>query len=206
MPNFDYERMVRALRDAVNEADDVAAGISRLLAFCRAEEPAETAIWSNLAQRDFAADYEQFRDYLGASLKASPVPASYSGYYFGLDGANMPNGKGIEFGCSDTFDEARDDGSVDWAYNCSHCPFEIPSLLLAELYDGVVRMASLADYAICIAYVGLAVRDALRDLPISDTLGGARARAVCWGPHDGDLYRLGTLRRDGLVLEVGAEQ
>jgi len=62
-------------------------------------------------------------------------------------------------------------------------------------------MASLADHAVCIAYVGFAARDALRQLPIPDTLGTARARAICWGPHDGDSYRLATLRPNGLVLD-----
>ncbi len=201
LADFDYKRTMQAVFDAVNEADDAAEGISRLIQFCRAEAPADAALWHALARRDFAADYAQFRDDFGDNLKGSPIPATYNGLYFGLDGLNMPNGKGVELGCSDTFDDANDDGDVEWAYDGSHYPFEIASPLVAELYDGVVEMASLADHAVCIAYVGLAVRDALRELPISDTLGKARARAICWGPHDGDLYRLGTLRRDGLVLD-----
>jgi hypothetical protein len=199
--DFDYEQTMRAVFVAVEHADDVADGIARLIAFCRAEAPADAALWDDLARRDFATDYVQFCDDFGDNLKVSPIPAKYTGFYFGLDGLNMPNGNGIEFGCSDTFDDAKDDGDVNWAYDASHYPFEIASPLLSELYDGVVKMASLADYAVCIAYVGLAVRDALRKLSISDTLGKSRARAVCWGPHDGDLYRLGTLRPDGLVLD-----
>jgi hypothetical protein len=137
----------------------------------------------------------------GASLRSKAVPPEYTGLYFGLDGLNMPRSKGIEFGCSKTFDEASDEGGVNWAYNGSFYPFEIPSALLSELYGGVVEMAGLADHAVCIAYTGLAVRDALRDLPRELTLGGAKARAVCFGPHDGDLYRLGTLRPDGLHID-----
>jgi len=200
MSDFDYERTMRAVFEAVN-ADDIADGISNLIKFCRVEAPADAALWDDLARRDFAADYVLFRDDFGGNLKASPIPAKYTSLYFGLDGLNMANGKGIEFGCSDTFDDTKDDGDVSWAYDGSHYPFEIASPLLSELYDGVVQMASLADHAVCIAYVGLAVRDALRELPISDTLGTARARAVCWGPHDGDLYRLGTLRPSGLDLD-----
>jgi hypothetical protein len=201
LADFDYVRTMRAVFDAVNEGDDAPDGIARLIKFCRAEAPADAALWDDLARRDFAADYAHFRDDFGDNLKGSPIPAKYNGFYFGLDGLNMPNGKGVEFGCSDTFDDANDDGDVKRAYDGSHYPFEIASPLLSELYDGVVEIASLADHAVCIAYVGLAVRDALRELPISDTLGKARARAVCWGPHDGDLYRLGTLRPDGLVLD-----
>jgi hypothetical protein len=201
LADFDYETTMRAVFDAVNEADDVSGGISRLIEFCRGEAPEDAALWDDLAERDFAADYVQFRDDFGDSLKGSPIPPKYTGFYFGLDGLNMPNGKGIELGCSDTFDNSKDDGDVSWAYDGSHYPFEIASPMLSELYDGVVEIASLADHAVCIGYVGLAVRDALRELPISDTLGKARARAICWGPHDGDLYRLGTLRPDGLVLE-----
>jgi hypothetical protein len=201
MAYFDYERTMRAVFDEVNEADDAAGGVARLIHFCRAEAPADESLWAVLSQRDFGADAAQFRECFGDNLNSSPIPGKYNGFYFGLDGLNMPKGNGIEFGCSATFDDANDDGGVKWAYNGSHYPFEIASPLLSELYDGVVEIASLADHAVCIAYVGLAVRDALRELPISDTLGRAQARAVCWGPHDGDLYRLGTLRRDGLVLD-----
>jgi hypothetical protein len=192
---------MRAVFDAVNDADDVADGIAQLIKFGRAEAPADAALWDNLARRDFAADYAHFRDDFGDKLNSSPIPTKYNGFYFGLDGLNMPSDKGIEFGCSDTFDDAKDDGDVKWAYDGSHYPFKIESPLLSELYDGVVKLASLADHAVCIAYVGLAVRDALRELPISATLGNSRARAICWGPHDGDLYRLGTLRPAGLVLD-----
>jgi hypothetical protein len=199
--DFNYKRTMQTIFGAINDAAEVADGISRLLAFCKVEAPGDAALWNDLARRDFAADFRQFRDSFGESLRLFPVPAKYTGFYFGLDGLNMPDGKGIEFGCSETFDEAKDDGGVKWAYDGSHYPFKIPSPLLSELYGGVVEMASLADHAVCIAYVGLAVRDALRELQRSDTLGEAKARAVCWGPHDGDLYRLGTLRGDGLALE-----
>jgi hypothetical protein len=195
-----YSRIVEQVFDAVEQSESVAAGMSRLLTFCECVAPERAALWNQLRARDFAGDARRvcfnFRD----GLTSTPIPTTCSGFYFGLDALNMQRGKGIQFGCSTTYEEATDDGGVGWAFRLVHFPFQIHSTLLTELY-GVVEMASLADYAVCVAYVGLAVRDMLRELPISVTLLPSKSRAVCWGPHDGDLYRLGTLRPDGLEVD-----
>src|SRR5690242_14967700 len=78
LADFDYERTMRAVFDAVNEADDARDGIARLIKFCRAEAPADAALWDDLARRDFAADYAQFRDDFGDNLKGSPIPEKYN--------------------------------------------------------------------------------------------------------------------------------
>lgn len=201
MSDFDYVKTVGKMCAVINVGQPIAESVSTLLDFCESEAPRDAALWKKLRGRDYAGDAQEMRRAFAAALRLKPVPAEYNGLYFGLDGLNMPRSKGIEFGCSKTFDEANDDGGVDWAYDGSFYSFEIPSGLLGELYDGVVEMASLADHAVCIAYTGLAVRDALCDLPRELTLGGARARAACFGPHDGDLYRLGTLRTGGLQVD-----
>jgi hypothetical protein len=200
MDSAQYERITNAVALAVNESEDVVDGMARLLDFCRVESPTDASLWNTIAECDFEGDYRQLCDSFGESLSSDPIPAEYNGFYFGLDGLNMPNGKGIEFGCTKFFDDATDAGGFKWAESCSYYPFELPSAILGQLYGGVVKMATLADFALLIPYVGLAVRDCLRELPISRTLGRSRARGLCWGPHDGDLYRLGTLRPDGLVV------
>lgn len=198
MSDFDYNKTVATMRDALRKRRDLRQSMDLLLTFCESEAPDDTALWTDLRTRDYEADAQQIQRSLQKSLRKSPIPTDYTGLYFGLDGLNMPRGKGIEFGCSKAFDEAQDDGGVTWAYKGDFYPFKIPSPLLSGLYDGVVEMASLADFAICISYTGLAIRDALDALPLHLTLGDAKARAVCFGPNDGDLFRLGTLRAGGL--------
>ena len=201
MSDFDYMKTIEKMCQVINDGQPIRQSISTLLDFCEFEAPDDAALWKDLRGRDYAGDAKQMRQAMEGSLRLTPVPAEYTGLYFGLDGLNMRRSNGVEFGCSKTFDEANDDGGVNWAYDGDFYPFEIPSALLSELYGGVVEMAGLADHAVCIAYTGLAVRDAFGDLPRELTLGGATSRAICFGPHDGDLYRLGTLRANGLQVD-----
>ncbi|HEX5242256.1 MAG TPA: hypothetical protein VFW23_03260 [Tepidisphaeraceae bacterium] len=201
MADFNYKKTVRKMREVINADKPLAQSMATLLSFCKAEAPDEAALWKDLRSRDFDADAQKIARMFKASLKSKPVPGKYNGMYFGLDGLNMRDGKGIEFGCSKAFDESNDDGGSKWAYESEFYPFQIPSALLSALYNDVVEMGSLADYLVCIAYTGLAVRDTFRDLPVNLTLGRAKSRAICFGPHDGDLFRLGTLRADGLDLK-----
>lgn len=198
MLDFDYAKTIGKMCEVINEGRTIAESMSALLDFCESEAANDSKLWKELRRRNYADSAWKFQQAFGALLQSMPVPAKYTGLYFGLDALNMEKSKGIEFGCSKTFDEANDDGGVKWAYNSEFYPFEIPSELHRELYNGVVEMAGLADHAVCIAYTGLAIRDALTELPRNLILEGAKSRAVCFGPHDGDLYRLGTLRADGL--------
>lgn len=76
------------------------------------------------------------------------------------------------------------------------------SLVLAKLYKIAYRkdgLANDAEYPLCLAYGGLAVRDLLRDADPSVFLGKSSSLGVAVGFDSGDFVLVGKLSQAGLI-------
>jgi tetratricopeptide (TPR) repeat protein len=187
--DLDLARALYEMRSCVAR-DRLIPGVSRLIRYCHRLDP-RRRLRSTLARLSFQQDAQVIANQL-KSL-AGRIPARCMGFYFGLDGTNMADGKGIEFGCSPVADES--DGAA-WAEECEDYPGELRSPLLSEIYRHIDG-GDLWEHVLAQGYCGLALRDALRAIPPSKLLGRCPKRFVCWGFHDGDVHLLGVLTSRG---------
>lgn len=187
------QRILRILRDAPN----LAAGMASLFSYGRELQP-EFRLWKRLERIDSASDAQVMLLLLRQQLEDPEISAEYTGFYFGLDGLNMPHGKGVEFGCSRHFRlDATDD---KWVYQCDLYPEKIPSDSLSAAYRTGIELGGLADYIVCFGFLGLALRQAFDSIPTTESLNSAPYRAMMWGFHDGDLESLGVIHPQGFQL------
>jgi hypothetical protein len=193
--DFDAKRAMGTALRTIRDTTSVERGMAELLAFCRAQAPEDDETWGELSGLDFGEDVRAIAAELAVLISA--LGDEYTGLYFGLDGLNMPHGKGIEFGCATGYvPGAADD---EWVYGCSRYPGEIASGVLSEMYRHV-RVGRFGDCVLCLGYLGMALRAALERVDAAVTLGGAGERAVVFGFHDGDLLRLGVIKPGGFEL------
>src|SRR5690606_8304449 len=126
-----------------------------------------------------------------AGRTAGCVPPAATGIYLGIDGVNMPDGKGIELGCSTT----RQPGSpgIDFIYDCDSYCDDLPMQSLAQFYDwfhndegydtfGDADSLDL-EYTVCFGASALVLREALRSLPAGQLVGSAGERVFAYGFH-----------------------
>lgn len=189
--DFDYKETTAVMRRIV-ATSSLQSGVKRLIDYCEKVDGIRTLArqLSKLPYRkdahDIAAQLEQF-------AKEKKIPAACKGFYIGLDGLNMPDGHGLQFGCSPHADDSDD---AEWASECDTYPGDLMSPLLSEIYRRIDG-ASVWDYALTLGYCGLALRFAFEKIDSRLLLNGQKARHVCWGHHDGDLLYLGTLSPRG---------
>jgi hypothetical protein len=192
-----HQQMMQRILSIVKGAPDVAAGMSSLFAYGKALKPTFPR-WKKLERIDYASDAQLMLLFLRDALSNSEITSEYTGFYFGLDGLNMPSGKGVEFGCSRHFKPQTTDEK--WVYQCDLYPENIPSESLSAAYRTGIELGELPDYIVCFGFLGLALRQAFDSIPAIESLNGAPYRAIMWGYHDGDLQLLGVVHPQGLQL------
>jgi hypothetical protein len=193
----------------IREAPDVAAGAKLLGAIARLDVPPELPVWKVVDGLRWTDDVETVRAAWVERTRTS-VPLDASGIYFALDGLNMPEGKGVELGCS----TAHIPGwhAIDYVFNCeTYCP-DLPLPSLTRLYtwlyaeNGYETFGSIdnlhLEYPICLGVSALVFRDALRTLDPVSLAGETVERCFALGFHDGDLLRLGRGTQEGFVNDA----
>lgn len=194
------ERLVRT-------GSEVAAGMERLLALCERSAPHE--VWTRARELDFAGDAAALRVWLAGVLAEQPPSAEVAAYWFGLAhraGENQEESCQLYLSGSTCFDPA--DPMCGWA--CWTDDTYLPegryadSPVLRELYRLVKEtdVALLAEYALCLGYAALAVREACAGIGPHLLLGSRSWRGVAVGFDEGDFLLVGMLEAGGIKLGV----
>lgn len=140
------------------------------------------------------------------------VPRETTGFYMGIDGLNMPDGKGIELGCSTSW--KRGDKSIDYIYQCETYCDDLPLKSLAQYYTWFYRKnkgleafnkagtdSLMVEYPVCLGASALVIAHALNEIPSEKLCGTVEERCFAFGFHDGDMMRLGRATKHGFVCE-----
>jgi hypothetical protein len=182
------QKAIDEMLAVVATAADVSAGMRRLIDFTRVAAPPLNKLWDGAARQDFASDAWIIKAMIQSALSEEAPPADLDQFFV------VSSSGHLQFGAMKKAGHDADQRRM-W-----HGP-QIESQVFARLQRKIPG-ASIGDYAICFGYVGLALRETFAQLPTALTLGDADQRTVVWGPHDGGLFRLGTIRPSGLELGV----
>ncbi|HEV2292946.1 MAG TPA: hypothetical protein VGR35_03770 [Tepidisphaeraceae bacterium] len=193
----------------IRTAPDVATGARVLHEIARQFVPPELPVWKVLAALKWADDVAAVRE-AWVERARTCIPPEASGIYFGIDGLNMPEGKGVELGCSSGHLPGWQ--SIDYVFNCeTYCPdLPLPSLTALYTwlhagggYDTFGPVDNLhVEYPICLGVSALVFRDALRGVDAWSLVGETTERCFAIGFHDGDLLRLGRGTLTGFVNDA----
>jgi hypothetical protein len=91
---MNHQQMMQRILSIVKDAPDFAAGMASLFAYGRELQPTPR-LWRKLERIDYASDTQLMLLLLRHGLKNPEIICEYTGIYFGLDGLNMPRGKGV---------------------------------------------------------------------------------------------------------------
>ena len=170
--------------DLIREEPDPDPAWRRVLEICNADRP--SALWSSLPAVDIAADATRLCAWLEAALQGVDGPL---GLYLGLDTLNMDGGAGtnLEIGWSRRCDTTSD--GVDWVFGELERGSKTLIRGLVPLHAEYAQdrwrdRFSVADYMLFLAYSGLVLACAVRQLARTDPM------LVAWGFHDGDIFAL----------------
>lgn len=193
----------------IREAPDVSAGARVLHELARLDVPAELPVWKVLGSLNWTDDVTVVRD-AWVERAATCLPTDASGIYFALDGANMPDGKGVDLGCS----MAHLPGwhGIDYVFDCESYCADIPLPSLTRLYTWLYRDGGYETFGavdnlgleipICLGVTALVFRDALRALDPFTLAGETLERCFALGFHDGDVLRLGRATQEGFINDA----
>ncbi|MGB7158401.1 MAG: hypothetical protein WBD40_10080 [Tepidisphaeraceae bacterium] len=197
------------IEQIIREAPDVSAGARVLYGIARLDVPATLPVWKVLDRLAWTGDVAAVRAAWVARARSS-IPPDASGIYLGIDGLNMPEGKGVELGCSTGHLPGWH--AIDFVFNCdTHCD-DIPLPSLATLYTWLYQDGGyetfgsidnlLLEYPICLGVTALVFRDALRTLDPVTLAGETTERCFALGFHDGDMMRLGRATQEGFINDA----
>lgn len=197
------------IEQILREAPDVASGAHVLHEIARQFVPRDLPVWRVLDGLTWPQEVSAVRA-AWVERTRTCVPGDASGIYFAIDGLNMPEGKGVEVGCSSGHLPGWQ--SIDYVFNCeTYCP-DIPLPSLAALYTwlyargGYETFGSIdnlhVEYPICLGVTALVFRDALREVDAWSLVGETTERCFAIGFHDGDMLRLGRGTLDGFVNDA----
>ena len=166
-------------------------------------------LWRLLDSLDWDADVARVSDALAERFQVDVTP-DVTGIYLGIDGINMPGGKGIEFGCSTAWSPAARD--LDYVYHCERYLDDLPMPTLAAYYDWYYNAPDssvrhpeclFVEFPVCLGMSALVVCHALARLDPSLVCGASKStRCIAYGFHDGDMMRLGRATPEGFVNEA----
>lgn len=175
--------------------------MDRIIAKCAKGHPHDD--WEKLAALPYD-DLDDLREWAEKPFREEPPKNKLAGLWFGLFNP-VYSGKPVAdiYVCGSTrFDVSPGDNS--WAVGPDWWPESryAHSAVLAKLYKIAYRkdgLANDAEYPLCLAYGGLAVRDLLRDADPSVFLGRSPSLGIAVGFDSGDFVLVGKLTKAGLV-------
>jgi hypothetical protein len=186
-----FERVERA----VAEAATIDAGMTMVVDYCEARRPHSD--WARLRALPYA-DLTPLEDYLRDVLADAPPPASVVGLWFGIFNPVIDDETvaGIYVGGADEYDPVE----VDWAESLCWWPGLVAnSGVLADIYriaDREGGLGSDAEYPLCLAYGGLAVRELMKRPVLTRELKLPGPVGVGVGFDSGDYLMLGTIQSE----------
>jgi hypothetical protein len=198
--DFTVAETYGAVADLMRDETDVSSGMKRLLAHCNSLH--HSAVWSEIAKLDFAADSAHLRRWLSDVLGTEPPGESVAAFWFGLFDGTTPDGGVVPqlyVSGSESYDP--DDTSSGWA--CSPAYFPNGRYADSAVLRAISRMlvgageeiSWLGSYVPPLGYATIAIADACRRLPPDALLGGRASRAVAVGFDSGDFITLPVIRR-----------
>lgn len=175
-------------------------GVKRLLDHCNGLCP--SAVWSEIAGMDFAADSAYLRRWLHDLLETEPPGENIVAFWFGLFDETAPDGGAfarLYLSGSESYDP--DDSNSEWACSPTYFPngrYADSAVLrsIPTVLRGVEEEISwLGSYVLPLGYASLAIADACRRLPPNTVLGSRASRAVAVGFDSGDFITLPAISR-----------
>jgi hypothetical protein len=175
--------------------------MDRIIAKCAKGHPHDD--WQRLAALSYD-DLDDLREWIENPFREDASKKKLAGLWFGLFNP-VYSGKPVAdiYVCGSTrFDPSPEDNS--WAVGPDWWPESryARSRVLATVYKIAYRhdgLANDAEYPLCLAYGGLAVRDLLRDADPSLFLGRSSSLGIAVGFDSGDFVLVGKLSKSGLV-------
>jgi hypothetical protein len=175
--------------------------MDRVIAKCSKEHP--HVDWDKLRALPYD-DLDDLREWIEKPFRYEPSRKTLAGLWFGLFNPIRDREPLADiYVCgSERFDRSPDDNS--WAVGPQWRPEDryANSSVLARVYRIASRKGGLgnhAEYPLCLAYGGLAVRDLLRAGDPSLFLGSSSSLGVAVGFDSGDFVLVGKLSKQGLV-------
>ena len=198
----EIERLLR-------EAPTLKAGIDGMYALVRRHIPESCPLWKVLTALKWRDDVDAAGSAWDARLTTC-VPAGANGVYLGIDGLNMPDGKGIELGCSSRYEPGR--RTIDYIYDCDVYCDELPMPALADYYTWLHRQGGMdelqaydflhVEYPVALGASALVLREVFRRSDPAALAGAAGERCFAYGFHDGDILRIGTATSAGFDCDA----
>ena len=199
MPGHDYAALIHRIDGLVKGPTPVAAAMNELIAQCAQAMP--HGDWPSFAGLAFADDVDRLQSWLETLLSREPPGTEIDGLWFGLFNP-------IYDGDHPTADLYAAGGHYDpsdpeWMCDLAWFPNGryAQSQVLGDIYrlayqDPDHGLGNDAEFPLCLAYAGLAVRTLAER--IGETLrGGATRRGLTVGFDSGDWLCVGTLTEAG---------
>jgi hypothetical protein len=183
----------------------VRESMDRVIAECAKGHPHED--WEKLRALPYE-DLDHLRKWVVTPFRLDPPQCALAGLWFGLfQPIYMEKVVADIYVCGSTrFDPNPLDNS--WAGDPEWVPEHrnARSTVLAQIYEIAYRedgmgndLGNDAEYPLCLAYGGLAVRDLLRAIDPSIFLGSSPSLGIAVGYDSGDSVLVGMLSRTGLA-------
>lgn len=202
------EDMCRIVRTATSLPD----GVKRLHDLVRTDATA----WAVAGPVLEGMTWDASAEVLSAAVEdqlLSTVPLSTTGFWFGIDGLNMPSGRGLEMGCSPAW--AYGSPKIDYVFTCDNYCDDVPFPALGDyyrwyyqgLYDPAVQDRPdfnylTVEYSVCLGATALALRQAFTEIDPVVACAAHPQRCVALGFGDGDIIRVGRATLNGFDCDA----
>lgn len=204
---YDHSRMdftvadtYGAVSDLMRCETDVTSGVRRLLEHCDSLCP--SAVWSEIAELDFAADSAYLKRWLHELLETEPPGENIVAFWFGLFDETAPDGGAfarLYLAGAESYDP--DETNSEWACSPAYFPsgrYADSAVLrsISKVLSGAGEDISwLGSYVLPLGYASLALADACRSLSPDTLLGRRASRPVAVGFDSGDFITLPAISR-----------
>lgn len=174
--------------------------MDRIIAECAKGHPHDD--WKKVAALPYE-NLDDLRSWIEKPFREEPPKERLAGLWFGLFNPDNAGETVADIYVCGSTRFNPDPGDNSWAVGPDWWPESkyAHSTVLANLYKIAYREAGLAnnaEYPLCLAYGGLAVRDLIKDEP-SKFLGKSPSLGIAVGFDSGDFLHVGKLSATGLV-------
>ncbi len=165
----------------------------QVLDLCMDENPSD--LWKQLPSVNLIEDIASAKAWLEAQLPTTNAPTLV---YLGLDTLNMEGGQGSNIEIGWRYGDTKQN-TTDWIYADLTYGDSFLIAGLSDIYDVYSRPEwdqdfSFADYVLFLAYSGIVLSGAFKDLKRPNS------SLFAWGFHDGDVFPL--CRIDGVKVDI----
>lgn len=205
------------VQQVVKSHTGVLGGMIELVDYCKASCP--SSVWDKILRLDFAKDVACLQAWLRHVLTDEPPAENIKAFWFGLFNPDIAGQISCDLYLSGSVEFDPEDETFDWA--CLTDESYLPnggyakSRVLHEIYHivhsdqpvfphpckmGLCKGNTscwLGEYALCLGYACLSIKEVLRSIEPTLLLGKARTRAVAVGYDSGDGIIIGNIDQNG---------